>query len=272
MKKEVVVQFSGGIDSLYVAHYLAKKYDKIHLLTFNKGYLHFALKKNHVNVELLKQIHGEDKFVHENLNIKGFFKEMAVKTYGETSREYGNETAWCIPCRASMAIMSIIYALENGIPEFTDGANWEQAPDGQKLLVTADNYPEFIETIKDFAMAFRVKYLPVVYELNTRKERRDELLRIGARIDFNSMDRKKKSIFDVFKRDFYKRVQPMCLSGYLVHWKRNFFNVKEEITPEMVVNSIEPKLENIGKKIVADYFGESSLSLEEILKTRQSIH
>lgn len=271
MKREVVVQFSGGIDSLYVAHYLVKSYDKIHLLTFNKGYLHFALKRNRINVDLLKNIYGEDKFVHKNINIKDFFKEMAVKTYKETSRDYGNETAWCIPCRASMAIMSVIYALENDIPQFTDGANWEQAPDGEKLLVTADNYPEFLEIIKDFAREFKVDYLPVVYDLNTRKERRDELIKLGARIDFNSMDRKKKSIFDIFNRDFYRRVQPMCLSGYFIHWKRNFFNVKEDLSAEKVVNSIKPKMENIGKKIVYDYFEKKHFLLEEILNNRNSV-
>ncbi len=169
MKKEIVVQFSGGIDSLYVAHLLAEKYDRVHLLTFNKGYLHFFLKANKKNVGLLRTIHGKDKFVYKILDIKNIFKEMAVKSFRETSKKYGNENAWCIPCRASMSIMSVIYALENDIEEFTDGANWEQAPDGEKLLVTADNYPEFLDTIKSFAKDFYVKYFPVVYDLNTRK-------------------------------------------------------------------------------------------------------
>jgi len=268
MKNEVVIQYSGGIDSLYAAYFLAKKYDRIHLLTFNKGYLHFGLKKKRANIEVLNKVGGEKIFVYSLIDIKDIFKQMAVKTYKETQREYGNETAWCIPCRASMAIMSIIYALENEIPQFTDGANWEQAPDGQKLLVTADNYPEFLETIKAFAKKFKVAYLPVLYELNTRQERRDELIQMGAKIDFNSMGRKKKSLLDVFQKDFYQRVQPICLSGYLVHWKRNFFNVKENVTPEMVVNSIRPKLNNIGEKCINEYFEKKGFSLKEIVNKR----
>ena len=268
MSKEIIVEFSGGIDSLYAAHFLADTYDKIHLLTFYKGYLHFGLKASKGNVDLLKKLHGENKYVYKIVNIKNIFKEMAVRSYRETSKNYGNEVAWCIPCRASMAIGSVIYALENEIPEFTDGANWEQAPDGEKLLVTADNYPEFLESIKDFTEEFKVHYVPVLYDLNTRQERREELLKLGAKIDFNSMDRKKKSLLDVFNRDFYSRVQPICLSGYLVHWKRNFFNVKEDTTPEKVVSSIRPKLGGIGTEVIAKYFEKKGLNLQDILSRR----
>ena len=82
------------------------------------------------------------------------------------------------------------------------------------------------------------------------------------------MDRKKKSLLDVFDRDFYSRVQPICLSGYIVHWKRNFFNVKEDVTPEKVVKSIKPKLDVVGKKVVEAYFEEKRLNLEDILSRR----
>ncbi len=269
MGKEVILEFSGGIDSLYAAHYLAQKYDKVHLLTFNKGYLHFALKANKINVDLLRNLHGEDKIAYQLIDIKPFFKQMAVRSYKETKNEYGNEIAWCIPCRASMALGSIVYALENDIREFTDGANWEQAPDGEKLLVTADNYPEFLEIIKKFAEKYGVYYLPILYDLNSRRERRDILIELGAKIDFNSLDRKKKSLFDIFNRNFYRRVQPICLSGYLVHWKRNFFNVKEDTTAEKVTSSIKPKMENIGTTLIEECFQGKGQSLQEIIQKRQ---
>ena len=270
MKKEIIVEFSGGIDSLYVAYFLADKYEKIHLLTFDKGYLHFALGANKSNLKVLEEMFGADKYIYKRLPIKSLFKQMAVKTYRKTSKEYGNEVAWCIPCRASMAVMSIIYAVENNIPEFTDGANWEQAPDGEKILATADNYPEFLGTIAAFAREFKVHYTPLLYDLNTREERRAKLIQMGAKIDFNSLDRKKKSLADIFNRDFYKRTQPICLSGYLVHWKRNFFNVKESVTGSMVRESIQSKLENIAKPYIHRFFEEKNLSLEDLLIRRVS--
>lgn len=268
MKNEMIVQFSGGIDSLYAAHYLASRYDRVHLLTFDKGYLHLFLKANLSNVGLLKKLHGEDKIVHSLLDIRPLFKELGVKNYAETRDAFGNEIAWCVPCRASMALGSILYALEHEIPAFTDGANWEQAPDGEKVLVTADNYPEFLEVIKAFAAAYKISYLPLIYELNTRQERRDELLALGAKIDFNSLDRPRKSVFDVFRKAFFKRAQPMCLSGYLIHWKRNMFNVKEQLTPEMTVRGIQPKLDSTGKRLVEDYFAAKDLSVADLVRAR----
>jgi hypothetical protein len=268
MKNEIVIQFSGGIDSLFAAHYLAPRYDKIHLVTFDKGYLHLALKSNRTNVEILKRIHGEDKYVHSLIDIRALFKALGVKSYKETKNAFGNEIAWCVPCRASMSLGTIIYALEHDIPSFTDGANWEQTPDGTKVLATADNFPEYLAAIKDIAREYRVGYLPVLYELNTRRERRDALLALGAKIDFNSMDRKKKTLFDVFNKNFYKRYQPMCLSGYFVHWKRNVFNVKEPVTGEMTAKSIRPKLETVGRQFIRDYFLEKGRSIEEIVSAR----
>jgi hypothetical protein len=72
----------------------------------------------------------------------------------------------------------------------------------------------------------------------------------------------------VFDRDFYSRVQPICLSGYFVHWKRNFFNVKEDVTPDKVVASIEPKLDGVGRKVVELYFEERKIDLQDILSRR----
>lgn len=261
MKKEIVLQFSGGIDSLYAAHLLAETYDRIHLLTFKKGRLHFALNAAASNIALLKRIHGEDKYVHTIVDITSLFKAMGAPGYRKNRRIYGNEISWCIPCRASMALMSVIYAIENEIPAFTDGANREQVPDGEKILTTADNYPEYLEKIQDMAREFGVTYTSVLYDLNTRDDRRKELVELGAKIDFNSMDRKKKSIWDVFSRDFYQRSQPICLSGYLIHWKRNFFGVKETTTSEKTLAFIGPKLENEGTNLILRYFEDKGIDI-----------
>jgi hypothetical protein len=53
-----------------------------------------------------------------------------------------------------------------------------------------------------------------------------------------------------------------------VHWKRNFFNVKEDVTPEKVVQSIKPKLDEVGKKVIEAYFEDQRLNLQDILSKR----
>lgn len=250
MNKEIALQFSGGIDSLYLAHLLAEKYERVHLLTFEKGYLHFALRAASRNVARLQELHGRDKIVFKIVDMKELFRDMAVKSYRRTSREFGNEVAWCIPCRAAMGAAATLYCLQNGIDEFTDGANSEQRPDGKRNLATADNYPEFLELIGDFARSFGINYSSILYELNSREERRSKLIELGFEIDFNSLGHRKKSILDPFRPSFYKRSQPMCVSGYLVHWRRNLFNVVKPPSPEQVVASIKPKLDEIGRVYV----------------------
>ncbi len=160
LKNEAVIQFSGGIDSLYVAYMLAQKYDRIHLLTFYKGYLHFGLNFSKPNIMNLKRLFGEEKIVFKVVNMKSLFKKMAVKNFFKDLKKFGNEISWCIPCRASMTIMSIIYAIENDISDFTDGANWEQAPDQENLLTTADNYPGYLELLREFSKTYSVNYFP----------------------------------------------------------------------------------------------------------------
>ena len=80
-KNEVVIQFSGGIDSLYLAYSLSKTYDKVHLLTFNKGYLHFGFNFSKPNIDNLKKILGKDKITYNLIDMKPLFKEMAVKGF-----------------------------------------------------------------------------------------------------------------------------------------------------------------------------------------------
>ena len=269
LKKEAIVQFSGGIDSLYTAYLLGQKYDKIHLLTFYKGYLHFGLNFSKPNIDNLKKILGNENVISKVIDMKGLFKKMTVKDFFKNSKKYGNETSWCIPCRASMAIMSIIYALENNIPDYTDGANWEQAPDQENLLVTADNFPGYLNLIKELSNLYKVNYFSPVYKLNTREERRELLLDLGFKIDWNSLDvDKPKSLTNIFNRDFYKRYQPMCISGWLIHWKRNFLNKKVNTSEEQVLGFIKPKLDLFGKNYIETHFKDRGKNLKEILNKR----
>jgi len=266
---EVIVQFSGGIDSLYTALFLGEKYTRIHLLTFDKGYLHLGLQYSRPNVERLKQILGPERVVFRVVDTRPLFRELAIRGLRRNAREFGNEIAWCIPCRASMALACILYALENGIPAFTDGANWEQAPGRETILVTADNYPGYLQLIHDFARDFQVNYFSPVYKLNSRHERRRLLLDQGFHIDWNSLDvEHPKSLANLFKAQYYRRFQPICLSGWLAHWKRNLFGVRENTSEEQVLNFITPRLDRMRREFFPDYFRKRGLDLKEIVSQR----
>jgi hypothetical protein len=140
-------------------------------------------------------------------------------------------------------------------------------PNGKKILTTADNYPEYLERIQALAREYGVTYRSILYDLNTRDDRRRKLVKLGAKIDFNSMDRKKKSIWDVFSKDFYQRSQPVCLSGYIIHWKRNFFGVKETTTSEKTMAFIGPKLESEAKRLIRGHFEAKGLDIKDMGKS-----
>ncbi|MDY0296819.1 MAG: hypothetical protein RB296_05825 [Acidobacteriota bacterium] len=270
--EDVIVQFSGGIDSLYTALFLGEKYRRVHLLTFDKGYLHCGLNFSRPNVKRLQEILGPERVIFQIVDIRPLFRELALSQLRRNARDYGNEIAWCIPCRASMALSCMLYALENGIPAFTDGANWEQAPGRETILVTADNYPGYLELIRDFAADFKVDYFSPVYALNSRQERRRLLLEKGFFIDWNSLDvNRPKSVFNLFKPRYYRRYQPVCLSGWLAHWKRNIFHVREDTTQERVLDFIAPRLERIRREFFPAYFQKRGLALEEILARRPHV-
>jgi len=270
--EEVIVQFSGGIDSLYTALFLAKQYKRIHLLTFDKGYLHCGLNFSRPNVRRLEELLGPERVTFEIVDIRPLFREMAMKGLRRNAREYGNEIAWCIPCRASMALSCVLYALEHGIPAFTDGANWEQAPGRETILVTADNYPGYLQLIHDFARDFQVRYFSPVYELNSRQERRRLLLEQGFHIDWNSLDVKRpKSPLNLFNPRYYRRFQPICLSGWLAHWKRNIFHVREDTSEKRVLDFITPRLDRVRRDFFPAYFQDRGLDLDEILARRSPV-
>jgi len=268
--KDVIVQFSGGIDSLYTALFLGEQYERIHLLTFDKGYLHLGLNFSRPNITRLKQILGEERVIFRVIDTRPLFRELAIRGLRRNARRYGNEIAWCIPCRASMALACVQYALENGIPAFTDGANWEQAPGRETILVTADNYPGYLQLIHDFARDFHVRYFSPVYELNSREERRRLLLQQDFHIDWNSLDvEHPKSLANLFKPRYYRRFQPVCLSGWLAHWKRNLFHVRENTSEEKVLEFITPRLQKMRREYFPAHFRGLGLDLDEVVARRQ---
>jgi 7-cyano-7-deazaguanine synthase in queuosine biosynthesis len=87
IKNEAALQFSGGIDSLLSSVTILKDFNRVHLLTFDKGYLEFGIENNLLNVTKLKELFGEDKFIHKIINIKNIFKPITVKSINKDIRQ-----------------------------------------------------------------------------------------------------------------------------------------------------------------------------------------
>jgi len=270
IKKEVAVMFSGGIDSLLAAVLLQKEFDKVHLITFDKGYLEFGLKNNLPNIERLKKTYGEEKFVNKIIDIKDILKKVSIKSLLKEYRYYGMEVVWCVACRLSMNAGALIYALENNLEAYADGSNKDQIPSKENIIGTAENFPKVVQKLKEFASRYYVDFLTPVYDYGGREERRKKLRELGFEIDYLSMDRS-KGLKGMLTKDFFFRTQPMCFSGWLIHWKRNLFGIPVKHDEEKTVEYVTKKLENVVKNYIEEYFRKKNINIHELIEKRKKL-
>jgi len=268
IKNEVAVMFSGGIDSLLAAVLLTEKYDKVHLITFDKGYLEFGLKNNLDNVERLKNIFGEEKITHEIINIKKIVRKISVRPILKDRKYYSMETCWCIGCRLAMNTGGLIYALENQLFGYGDGSNSEQIPSEENLTGTAENYPSIVNRLKIFSAEYYVSFLTPVYEFGSRDKRRAKLKELGLDIDYLSLDHSKK-IKGMMTKDIFFRSQPMCFSGWLIHWKRNLLGKLVKQNEEKSLDYVVQKQEGVVRNVIKEYFEKKDISLEDLIEKRK---
>lgn len=268
IKNEVAVMFSGGIDSLLTAVVLQEKFDKVHLITFNKGYLEFGLENNKPNIERLKKIYGNDKYINRIIDIKDIVKNISIKSILKDSRYYGGEVAWCVGCRLSMNIGALIYALEYNISSFADGSNKEQVPGEKHLVATAENFPKLVAQLKKFASQYYVDFLTPVYDFGAREEKREKLKDLGFKIDYLSLDRE-KNLKGMLTKDVFFRSQPICLSGWLIHWKRNLFGIPVKQDEQKTLEYVSKKQEQVIREYIKNYFFLKNIKVNELIEKRK---
>jgi hypothetical protein len=269
IKNEVAVMFSGGIDSLLAAVLLVQTYDKVHLVTFDKGYLEFGVKNNIPNVERLKTQFGADRIHHEIVDLKKVVKRIAYKKLRKDRKKYNLETRWCVGCRLGMNTGGLLYALEHNLVGYADGSNREQIPSDANLTGTAENYPSIVNRNKNFAAEYAVHFMTPTYEFGGREERRRKLSELGFDIDFLSLDTTKK-LSGLMTKQATKRSQPMCFSGWIIHWKRNLLGKPVEQNEEMTVDYVANKQAKVVREVIRDYFVEKGMDVDQIIKARRA--
>jgi len=268
VKNEVAVMFSGGIDSLLAAVVLQEKFDKVHLITFDKGYLEFGVKNNLPNVERLQKTFGEDRIRHEVVDIKKLVKRISVKKIRKDRKLYNLETRWCVGCRLGMNTGGLLYALEHDLVGYADGSNREQIPSEGNLAGTAENYPSIVNRLKKFAMDYAVHFMTPTYEFGSRENRRNKLKELGFDIDYLSLDHS-KSIKGLMTKEVMHRSQPMCFSGWLIHWKRNLLGKIVEQDETMTVDYVAKKQDNVVRELIRDYFEDKGIDIDELVQNRR---
>jgi hypothetical protein len=269
IKNEVAVMFSGGIDSLLAAVLLLQSYDKVHLITFDKGYLEFGVKNNIPNIERLKVQFGAVRIHHEIVDLKNVVKRIGAGKIRGDRKKYNLEIRWCVRCRLGMNTGGLIYALEYNLVGYADGSNREQIPSDANLTGTAENYPRIVNLSKKFAADYAVRFMTPTYEFGGREARRQKLSDLGFEIDFLSRDHSKK-LSGMMNKGVTKRSQPICVSGWMIHWKRNLLGKPVEQNEEMTADYVAGKQAGVVRAVIRDYFAEKGLDIEQMVKARRA--
>lgn len=126
---ELVLLFSGGTDSTYTAVLMDQRYERIHLITYDRlGFLN--TRNSEKSVLLLKNRFGQAKFVHKIINIDGVFRKISYGNYFKDLFKYRFFLlSTCGLCKLAMHWQTIIYCLDNNIKEICDGSNREMRTD-----------------------------------------------------------------------------------------------------------------------------------------------
>jgi len=163
--KELVLLFSGGTDSTYLAILMNEKYEKIHLITYDR--LGFLNTENAAkSAQALQNKFGIEKFSHRVINIDRLFKKLS---YGNYIKDIFNYNYFmlltCGLCKLAMHWQTIIYCLENDIKEVCDGSNQEMNQDPSQN-------EEIIKEMQLLYDGFGILYFtPIYYESIEVRER-----------------------------------------------------------------------------------------------------
>lgn len=149
--KETVIMFSGGTDSTLAAALEAKKFDRVHLVTYDR----FGLSDIHnsqVNVRKLKDKFGANKFVPHIVKIDKLTEYVFYERYLHNLRHHGFFLlSICGLCKLAMHIRTLIFCLDNKIGNVSDGAN-------QGMYLFPEQISTIIDELKQLYARFNINY------------------------------------------------------------------------------------------------------------------
>ena len=265
LNKEIVLSYSGGVDSLYAAYILAKKYDKVHLLTIKLPQF-ILINTTKKSSEDLKRILGRKKIIHKIINAGHLFKSLNKGILKDT-KKYKHLQVIDINCKLSMYINLIIYCLENNIYFSADGTTRRH----DKILMPEER-PSYIKEIKNLYKEYFIMHSNPSYyvDKNKLKSANDDK-KLKVKILENAGF--KVSNFKFFEDlGFSCRTlkQPLCL---IVLFEYPLF-LKLKVKLMATNNAIS--CFNFKKKFVREhirrYFESKNVDLDKLLKKREEVY
>jgi len=192
--RQVSLMFSGGVDSTTAALRLADQYDRVHLLTFSNGYGHYRINRTRKRAKELER-HVGDRFVHHVESIRSLF-EMMLDDPLDDFRRFDSGFIWCLGCKMAMHTRCVLYNLEHGIREMTDGSSKSTGEMVEQTLLA-------VYMVREFYEQYGIEYRTPVYTI-PREEEIEALKKRNFKMGWRIGDR-------------FLGVQPKCRPGELYY-------------------------------------------------------
>ncbi len=156
-KRRVVTLYSGGTDSTLTAALMAKEFEKIYLVTYDRfGF--FSTSNTELNVKKLKDKFKKVEFSHQIIEIDKLSKYVFYEHYFRNLIKYRFFLlSTCGLCKLAMHIRTIVFCLENKISNVCDGAN-----KGMRLFPA--QMKRVIEETKKMYAQFGINYMNPVFD------------------------------------------------------------------------------------------------------------
>lgn len=176
--KEILLMYSGGLDSILSMVRLVNLNYKVKLIHFDNG-CNISIGMETKRAKYFQEKYGKDKveYVGKISTISAFRENERILSnipFSEIQNQYGDCTInqiRCLNCRSAMYYETIIYALRNNIKYIAEGA--------RKSQLFAIEQPIMIKAYKELLREFNIELLLPVYELKDDFRRDNELLRYG---------------------------------------------------------------------------------------------
>jgi len=219
---DVVLMYSGGLDSTAAALLLCERFDTVHLLTYSYGYGQLFLNWSKKGYRSLVEALGPKRFVHVIGSCKQLFQQTLVRSIVSDWKRYRSRFIWCMACKLAMHASNIIYCLDHRISAAADGSSRE-------TNYYVEQMEESLNAIAALYSEYGIEFLTPVYEMNSR----DEKIKLLASNQIKSIG--------VSIADRNPGTQPLCLPGNLIYFASTFLKRHPRYDPATVLKFIEDK-------------------------------
>lgn len=137
---------------------LAEQFKIIHLITYNRFGFH-STENTRLQAQMLKEKFGNDRIVHEIINVDKLFKHITYENHLRNLIDFGFfNLSTCGLCKLSMHVRTVIYCQDNNIKNVADGAN-------QAMTMFPSQMKEVITDLKRMYEHFNINYFNPVFEM-----------------------------------------------------------------------------------------------------------